>query len=58
MTLNNFAQLIGYTVMGAGGAMLAIYSLRLAWAMFCGAASGFVRASRAIKAARKGVKRG
>ena len=58
MTLDSFAQLIGYTVMGAGGAMVAIYSLFLAWAMFCGAASGFVRASRAIKSARKGVKHG
>jgi len=58
MTMNNFAQLVGYAVMGAGGAMLAMYALYLAWAVFCGAASGFIRASRAIKAARKGVKRG
>lgn len=58
MTMNNFAQLVGYAVMGAGGAMLAMYALYLAWAMSCGLASGFIRASRVIKAARKGVKRG
>ncbi|WPX87712.1 hypothetical protein [Pseudomonas asiatica] len=58
MTMNNFAQLVGYAVMGAGGAMLAMYALYLAWSMFCGLASGFIRASRVIRAARKGVKRG
>ncbi|MNG90065.1 hypothetical protein D3C76_571660 [compost metagenome] len=58
MTMNNFAQLVGRAVMGAGGAMLAIYAMYLAWAMLCGAASGFIRATRAIKAASKGVKRG
>lgn len=58
MTMNNFAQLVGYAVMGAGGAMLAIYALYLAWAMFCGAASGFIRAARVIRSACKGVKRG
>ncbi|MDD2113810.1 hypothetical protein NP554_18710 [Pseudomonas asiatica] len=58
MTMNNFAQLVGYAVMGAGGAMLAMYALYLAWAMLCGLSSGFIRASRVIKAARKGVKRG
>lgn len=58
MTINNFAQLVGYAVMGAGGAMLAIYALYLAWSALCGVAIGFIRASRAIKAARKGVKRG
>ncbi|MDH4430942.1 hypothetical protein QEP21_11410 [Pseudomonas shirazica] len=58
MTMNNFAQLVGYAVMGAGSAMLAMYAMYLAWAMLCGAASGFIRAARAIKAAGKGVKRG
>ncbi|WP_430303198.1 hypothetical protein [Pseudomonas sp. DC418] len=58
MTMNNFAQFVGYAVMGAGGAMLSMYALYLAWAMFCGTASGFIRAARAIKAAGKGVKRG
>lgn len=49
--MNDVAMWLGYGVMVIGGVLLVLFGFVVTWRGVCGAACGFLRATRAIRSA-------